>query len=129
MYVYWEVSSSARSDCDIHCLSWIGAIPDYVSNYNGMYNKPYKLSRLSYYKEGWLATGNANNIVGVTYTGCHTQGEDYSIPTRTNFNLRGHRNEVGTRVSQICNFAYPGEKTTFIPGCFVMFVFYINNAM
>ena len=95
MYVYWEISNSARSDCDIKSLSWTGAIPDYVADYT--YNKTYTLCRRTYYREGWLATGNANNIVGVTYTGCHPQDKEYPIPTRSNFNLRGHRNEVRIR--------------------------------
>ena len=96
MYVYWEESESARSDCNIHTLSWMGSIPDSLQR-----ESVYKLSKSSYYRHGWLATGNANGIIGITYTACEgQQGSTSSKDTledgcfRRNYNLRGHRNEV-----------------------------------
>ena len=53
----------------------------------------WKLNRVLYYQEGWLATGNARGIVGVTYSTSHNK-KTSDIPPRTNYNLRGHRAEV-----------------------------------
>ena len=44
-------------------------------------------------KDGWLATGGTNGIVGSTYTSTITS-ERLVVPPRTNFNLRGHKNEI-----------------------------------
>ena len=58
----------------------------------------WKLNRNHYYQEGWLSTANLRGVVGVTYTTSHC-GIDGSTqlvpPSRTNYNLRGHRAEVG----------------------------------
>lgn len=53
----------------------------------------WKLSRVNYYQEGWLATGNIRGIVGVTFTSSHYK-KHIEFPQRTNFNLRGHRSDV-----------------------------------
>ncbi len=53
----------------------------------------WRLNKLHYYQEGWLAGGNTRGIVGVTFTACHCK-KNFDPPTRSNFNLRGHRNEV-----------------------------------
>lgn len=54
----------------------------------------WKLNRTNYYQEGWLATGNVRGIVGVTFTTSHCK-KNVEYPPRTNYNLRGHRSEVG----------------------------------
>ena len=56
----------------------------------------WKLSRNNYYQEGWLATANVRGVVGVTFTTSFCGGQQAAdIPARTNYNLRGHRSEVG----------------------------------
>ena len=57
----------------------------------------WKLNRNHYYQEGWLSTANLRGVVGVTYTTSHCGVEGSSQlapPSRTNYNLRGHRAEV-----------------------------------
>ncbi|KAF7201330.1 tubby-related protein 4 isoform X1 [Nothobranchius furzeri] len=73
------------SDSNILCLSWKGRIPKSEKD------KP--VCRRRYYEEGWLATGNARGVVGVTFTSSHCR-RDRSTPQRINFNLRGHNSEV-----------------------------------
>ena len=58
-----------------------------------MKDQGWKLNRVNYYQEGWLATGNALGIVGVTYSTSHCK-RSTPLPSRTNYNLRGHRSEV-----------------------------------
>lgn len=57
----------------------------------------------TYYKEGWLATGNANAVVGVTFTASHCK-KHFDWPTRSNYNLRDHKNEVCRFNSMFCRF-------------------------
>ncbi|XP_017277072.1 tubby-related protein 4 isoform X2 [Kryptolebias marmoratus] len=73
------------SDSNILCLSWKGRVPKSEKD------KP--VCRRRYYEEGWLATGNARGVVGVTFTSSHCR-RDRSTPQRINFNLRGHNSEV-----------------------------------
>ena len=65
----------------------------------------WKLNRNHYYQEGWLSTANLRGVVGVTYTTSHCggsgiiepsydEGLNLLPPSRTNYNLRGHRAEV-----------------------------------
>lgn len=54
----------------------------------------WKLYRTNYYQEGWLATGNARGLVGVTFTTSHCRTRTAELPLRANYNLRGHRSEV-----------------------------------
>lgn len=54
----------------------------------------WKLDRTNYYQEGWLATGNARGLVGVTFTTSHCRTRATELPLRANYNLRGHRSEV-----------------------------------
>ena len=65
-----------------------------------MQEEGWKLNRNHYYQEGWLSTANLRGVVGVTYTTSHC-GIDGSTqlvpPSRTNYNLRGHRAEVGSK--------------------------------
>ncbi|XP_042870790.1 tubby-related protein 4-like [Penaeus japonicus] len=88
MHLHLEATSNARSDCSILALSWMGKVPDDMPEDEG-----WKLNRVHYYQEGWLATGNARGIVGVTYTTSHSK-KPSELPPRTNYNLRGHRAEV-----------------------------------
>uniref|UniRef100_W5JYU5 Tubby-related protein 4 n=1 Tax=Astyanax mexicanus TaxID=7994 RepID=W5JYU5_ASTMX len=73
------------SDSNILCLSWKGRVPKSEKE------KP--VCRRRYYEEGWLATGNARGVVGVTFTSSHCR-RDRNTPQRINFNLRGHNSEV-----------------------------------
>ncbi len=89
MHAHIECNGSRRSDCPIHCVSWMGKVPDNLPDDN----QGWKLNRLNYYQEGWLATGNTQGIVGVTFTAAHCR-QNCELPPRSNFNLRGHRSEV-----------------------------------
>ncbi|XP_026085915.1 tubby-related protein 4 isoform X1 [Carassius auratus] len=73
------------SDSNILCISWKGRVPKSEKE------KP--VCRKRYYEEGWLATGNARGVVGVTFTSSHCR-RDRNTPQRINFNLRGHNSEV-----------------------------------
>ena len=88
MHVHLE-DTVTRSDCTLHTLSWMGKVPETLPDEEG-----WKLNRINYYQEGWLATGNERGIVGVTFSTCHCK-KNFESPPRTNFNLRGHRSEVG----------------------------------
>ncbi|KAL5010502.1 hypothetical protein ScPMuIL_012807 [Solemya velum] len=66
----------------------MGKVPDSLPEEAGAW----KLNRTQYYLEGWLASGNAKGVVGVTFTTSHCK--KYEAPSRSNFNLRGHRSEV-----------------------------------
>ncbi|XP_062585793.1 tubby-related protein 4-like [Saccostrea cucullata] len=87
MHVHFEQNNSTRTECTIHSLSWMGKVPDVPDNNGG-----WKLNRNQYYMEGWLASGNAKGVVGVTFTTSHCK--KYDPPPRSNFNLRGHKSEV-----------------------------------
>ena len=69
-----------------------------------MQDEGWKLNRAHYYQEGWLSTANLRGVVGVTYTtsNCASAapndgGGGPDPPFRTNYNLRGHRSEVGRK--------------------------------
>ncbi|XP_077976922.1 tubby-related protein 4-like [Glandiceps talaboti] len=85
MHAVLEDNPAARSDCPILSLSWKGTVPGSEKD------KSYTRKRC--YTEGWLASGNAKGIVGATFTTCHCKKE-FVVPSRTNFNLRGHNSEV-----------------------------------
>ncbi|CAD6233802.1 GSCOCG00007297001-RA-CDS [Cotesia congregata] len=59
----------------------------------------WKLNRANYYQEGWLATGNARGLVGVTFTTSHCRTRITENPLRANYNLRGHQSEVRNIIS------------------------------
>ena len=62
----------------------------------------WKLSRTNYYQEGWLSTANVRGVVGVTYTTSHCGNNPHiEVPSRTNYNLRGHRSEVNLLAASI----------------------------
>ena len=89
MHLHFEQNISSRTECTIHSLTWMGKVPDGLP---GDTSNGWKLNRGQYYSEGWLASGNAKGIVGVTFTTSHCR--KYEPPNRSNFNLRGHRSEV-----------------------------------
>ncbi|XP_037081136.1 tubby-related protein 4-like [Pollicipes pollicipes] len=86
MHFHLEKDCHARSDCHILSLSWMGRVPNDLIEQEGSW----RLNRSSYYQEGWLATGNARAIAGVTFTSSHSR-KHTDLPVRTNYNLRGHR--------------------------------------
>ncbi|XP_029406697.2 tubby-related protein 4 [Bactrocera dorsalis] len=88
MHLHFEPSVNTKCDCTILSLSWMGKVPDDIPEDEG-----WKLNRTNYYQEGWLATGNIRGIVGVTFTTSHCR-RNLDFPTRTNYNLRGHRSDV-----------------------------------
>lgn len=75
----------------------MGKVPDELPEEDG-----WRLNRVNYYQDGWLASGNARGIVGVTFTTCHCR-KTAEHPVRTNYNLRGHRSEV--RQTHVLSFA------------------------
>ncbi|CAL7937475.1 unnamed protein product [Xylocopa violacea] len=89
MHLYFEKNNNAKCDCNILSLSWMGKVPDESPEDEG-----WKLDRTNYYQEGWLATGNARGLVGVTFTTSHCRTRATEFPLRANYNLRGHRSEV-----------------------------------
>ena len=92
MHVHFEQLVVTRSDCTIQTLSWMGKVPDGAPDEDG-----WKLNRQHYYQEGWLSMGNVKGIVSATFTTCHCKPV-FDLPPRTNFNLRGHKNEVSVCV-------------------------------
>ncbi|RUS90890.1 hypothetical protein EGW08_001397 [Elysia chlorotica] len=88
MHVHFEQNTCTRTDSDFLSLSWMGKVPEDLPEEGG----GWKLDRSQYYVEGWLASGNARGVVGVTFSTSHCHG--YDAPPRSNFNLRGHRSEV-----------------------------------
>lgn len=98
MHLHWERSHNTAGDCNIRSLSWMGRVPDEIPQEEG-----WKLNRNHYYQEGWLSTANLRGVVGVTYTTSHCaiDGSSQLVPpSRTNYNLRGHRAEVGQQQIQ-----------------------------
>ncbi|CAF3507506.1 unnamed protein product [Adineta steineri] len=113
MYAYVELSNIARTDSIIQSLSWMSYIStppssslnistdeNDVNNTNNNnddedpnHSIPSTPQQTINLHDGWLATGNTNHIVSVTYTSVRPD-EYVSIPDRTNFNLRAHRTEV-----------------------------------
>lgn len=90
MYLWWEEGAVRRSDCVVHSISWMGRVPDSVQS-DG---EGWEIDENQYYTQGWLATGNANGMIGVTFTETGNSSNAFDTPNRTNFNLRGHRHEV-----------------------------------
>ncbi|XP_014297582.1 tubby-related protein 4 [Microplitis demolitor] len=89
MHLHFEKNNNAKCDCNILSLSWMGKVPDELPEDEG-----WKLNRTNYYQEGWLATGNARGLVGVTFTTSHCRTRTTENPLRANYNLRGHQSEV-----------------------------------
>ncbi|KAH0945450.1 hypothetical protein HN011_001125 [Eciton burchellii] len=89
MHLHFEKNNNAKCDCNILSLSWMGKVPEESPEDEG-----WKLDSTNYYQEGWLATGNARGLVGVTFTTSHCRTRTAELPLRANYNLRGHRSEV-----------------------------------
>ncbi|KYN10047.1 Tubby-related protein 4 [Trachymyrmex cornetzi] len=89
MHLHFEKNNNAKCDCNILSLSWMGKVPDESPEDEG-----WQLDRINYYQEGWLATGNARGLVGVTFTTSHCRTRAAELPLRANYNLRGHRSEA-----------------------------------
>lgn len=87
MFAFIENAETSKCDSVVQTLSWMGKTPD-----NPPESGSWRLNEASYYHHGWLASGNARGIVGVTFTSCQPLVADH--PARTNFYLRGHRSEV-----------------------------------
>ncbi|UJR15873.1 hypothetical protein I4U23_002799 [Adineta vaga] len=108
MYAYIELSNIARTDSNIQSLSWM--------NFNSTSPSLLPTDRSENSRDGWLATGNANHIVSVTYTSIKSE-ENLIIPDRTNFNLRAHRTEV-----RFVSWNVPYEKLATVDEKGVIFV-------
>lgn len=109
MYAFVEEPSRTHCGSSVQSLSWMGKAPEGQPESG----TAWRLSENSYYDEGWLASGNSRGVVGVTMTGCRsTQNSSSDVPLRTNFNLRGHRSEVGISFhflllsSEVDNFVF-----------------------
>jgi len=133
MYAYIELSNIARTDSIIQSLSWMSYISTSPSSLNVSNDEtnheneinddednnrsiPSTNQSLINFSDGWLATGNTNHIVSVTYTSIRSD-ENLSIPDRTNFNLRAHRTEV-----RLVSWNVPFQKLATIDEKGVIFV-------
>jgi hypothetical protein len=126
MYAYVELSNTARTDSVIQSLSWMRFTPTLPSSLNvpnddnaDDTNRPNSSTtnqQLLNLADGWLATGNTNNIVSVTYTSIRSD-ENLSLPDRTNFNLRAHRTEV-----RLVSWNIPYQKLATVDEKGVIFV-------
>ena len=99
MYAFVEEPSRTHCDSSVHSLSWMGKAPDGQPESG----TAWRLTENSYYDDGWLASGNSRGVVGVTMTGCRSAQNSsvVDVPLRTNFNLRGHRSEVGVTIVKL----------------------------
>ncbi|KAG0431855.1 hypothetical protein HPB47_021385 [Ixodes persulcatus] len=105
MHLHFERTCSSRTDCAVLSLTWMGKVPDELPEEDG-----WRLNRVNYYQDGWLASGNARGIVGVTFTTCHCR-KTAEHPVRTNYNLRGHRSEMARLVDALVwYFANPPDQ-------------------
>lgn len=127
MYAYVELSNVARTDSIIQSLSWMSYIPTVNSNTeqtnqdnqtteNNINDSNQTNQRIINLADGWLATGNTNHIVSVTYTSVRAD-ESLTIPDRTNFNLRAHRTEV-----RLVSWNVPYQKLATVDEKGVIFV-------
>ncbi|CAF1029359.1 unnamed protein product [Rotaria sp. Silwood1] len=136
MYAYVELSNVARTDSIIQSLSWMHYLPTLSSSLNVSNdenntnnndndddnNRSIPSSTTTSIQQsinlydGWLATGNTNHIVSVTYTSIRSD-ENLSIPDRTNFNLRAHRTEV-----RLVSWNVPFQKLATVDEKGVIFV-------
>ncbi len=114
MYAYIELSNVARTDAIIQSLSWMNSIS--TSSSSSLNNNNNNNRSLVNIHEGWLATGNTNHIVSVTYTSIKSD-ENFLIPDRTNFNLRAHRTEV-----RLVSWNIPYQKLATVDEKGVIFV-------
>lgn len=92
MFAFLE-SSATQSSCTVRSLSWMGRVTSTVEQQGE--DETLCLYQSQYYNDGWIANGNSEGVVGVTFTSLTSNVDcDNQKPFRTNFNLRGHRTEV-----------------------------------
>jgi tubby-related protein 4 len=126
MYAYVELANVARTDCDIQSLSWMNYVPspttvhdaNTISDADSTHLTTTRAvsDLLNTHKDGWLATGNTNHIVSVTFTSIRSD-EQVSLPDRTNFNLRAHHSEV-----RLVSWNVPFQKLATVDEKGVIFV-------
>jgi hypothetical protein len=104
MFAFTE-SSVTQSDCPVRSLSWMGRVSNPTDQQQQEQQQQEQQgedqtihhNQAQHYSEGWIANGNSQGVVGVTYTSSsstsNTETDNFK-PFRTNFNLRGHRTEV-----------------------------------
>lgn len=121
MYAYIELSNTTRTDSTIQSLSWMNHESNRAeTNIENQIHDQRTINPSSQTRntslEGWLATGNINHIVSVTYTSMKSD-EHISLPDRTNFNLRAHRTDV-----RLVSWNVPYEKLATVDEKGVIFV-------
>ena len=121
MYAYIELSNTARTDAVIRSLSWMNYMsstpPLSAANDDNHHHHHRSIpSAAAHLENGWLATGNANHIVSVTFTSIKAD-EHLNPPDRTNFNLRAHRTEV-----RLVSWNVPYQKLATVDEKGVIFV-------
>lgn len=99
MFAFTE-SSVTQSDCPVRSLSWMERVSnpaDQQQQEQQGEDRTVHHYQAQHNSEGWIANGNSQGVVGVTYTSLsstsNTETDNFK-PFRTNFNLRGHRTEV-----------------------------------
>ena len=136
MYAYVELSNIARTDSTVQSLSWMSyltTVPSLLNSSNDENNSnndedndrpslPMLTTQqsMSLY-DGWLATGNTNHIVSVTYTSIRSD-ENLLIPDRMNFNLRAHHTEI-----RLVSWNIPFQKLATVDEKGVIFVWVKND--
>ena len=128
MYAYVELSNTARTDSLIQSLSWMSYTSPPSStathedhnpatdNHDDDANQSRSIPSTTNLHDGWLATGNTNHIVSVTYTSIRPD-DSLCTPDRTNFNLRAHRTEV-----RLVSWNVPFQKLATVDEKGVIFV-------
>jgi tubby-related protein 4 len=110
MHAFIELSNTARTDSIVQSLSWMNLIVDVPTE-----DRPVVTSIVNN-QDGWLATGNLNHIVSVTYTSLKPN-ELITPPDRTNFNLRAHRSDI-----RLVSWNLPYQKLATVDEKGVIFV-------
>ena len=125
MYAYVELSNTARTDSLIQSLSWMSytSPPSSTATHDDHNpaddhdaNQSRSIPSATNLHDGWLATGNTNHIVSVTYTSIRPD-DGLCTPDRTNFNLRAHRTEV-----RLVSWNVPFQKLATVDEKGVIFV-------
>jgi tubby-related protein 4 len=118
MYTYIELSNVTRTDSIIQSLSWMNLISNASASLLSTDIDDHRSIRplTTNVQEGWLATGNTNHIVSVTYTSMKCN-EQIVPPDRTNFNLRAHRTNV-----RLVSWNVPYQKLATVDEKGVIFV-------
>lgn len=121
MYTFIEYSNTTRTDACIRSLSWMHLIPSASNSTDHEETPALATPSTLNLQEGWLATGNSNHIVSVTYTSMKP-AEQTNIPDRTNFNLRAHRTDV-----RLVSWNIPYQKLATVDSKGVIFVWVKNE--